>query len=219
MSKRVLLVEGATDKMLLKAVLSQSNILDIEIYPPKDLGAKGNGISNVMKLLPVILGKIQSEDFDNFGILVDADYQGINGGFQLRRQEVETVLAAAGYSRNINVPPTLFGDVFTHPTNIPIHLGILPDHASDGMVEHMLANSVSTGNQANLFAYAQSSINSLPTVLFNNSLHLKKAEIATLLAFQQSPGCDAGIGVKSGTFDLTAPDFAKIVSWLRLVFP
>ena len=88
MTRRALLVEGYTDTLFVKGVLSVIGVPGVSITPPKEMGANGNGISNVMRLLPAMLAKIQSGDFDRFGILVDADYAGVNGGFVQRRQEI-----------------------------------------------------------------------------------------------------------------------------------
>lgn len=166
-----------------------------------------------------MLAKIQGGDYDHFGIMVDADYFGINGGFVARRLEIEGKLILAGYTRVAPANPPPFGDVYVHPTHIPIHLAILPDHANDGMAEHMLAAAVSAGVQTNLFVYVQACIAGLPNVLFNPALHMRKAEIATLLAWQDSPGCDSGIGVKCDVFDVGNPAFLPVVNWFKIVFP
>lgn len=219
MSRRALLVEGYTDTLFVKGVLSVIGIDGVTITPPKEMGANGNGVSNVMKLLPAMLVKIQSGDFDCFGILVDADYSGVNGGFLQRRQEIENILLPAGYSRSPDDPLCPFGNQYVHPTQITIHLGIFPDHANDGMVEDLLAQSVDNGQQSALHSYAISCLTGLPSVLFNQQLHTKKAEIQTLLAWQKPPGIDSGVATKNGVFDTTKPLFSNFSKWLRKVYP
>lgn len=219
MTRRALLVEGYTDTLFIRGVFKVTGIRDVDVTPPKERGALGNGISNVISLLPVMLAKLQSGDFDCFGVLVDADYSGLNGGFAQRRQEIASVLIAAGYSHRVLIPSHSFGDEYFHPTQIPVHVGIFPDHASDGMVEHLLSDSIKAGQQSTLFTYAQTCLAALPVVLYKHALHSKKAEIATLLAWQFSPGLDTGIAVKTDVFDVTQPNFANFVAWLKRVFP
>lgn len=219
MTRRALLVEGYTDTLFVKGVLNVIGVHDVTITPPKEMGATGNGVSNVIKLLPAMLAKIQSNDFDCFSILVDADYTGVNGGFLKRRQEIENILFTAGYTRNPTDPLCPFGNQYTHPTQISIHLGIFPDHEHDGMVEDLLAQSVSDGQQSALHSYAKECLTGLPTVLFRQDLHAKKAEIQTLLAWQSPPGIDSGLATKNGIFDTTKPPFSNFSKWLKKVFP
>ncbi|MBK7003409.1 MAG: hypothetical protein IPH35_27015 [Rhodoferax sp.] len=219
MTRRALLVEGYTDTLFVKGVLSVIGILGVSITPPKEMGASGNGVSNVIRLLPAMIAKIQSGDFDCFGILVDADYAGINGGFQQRRQEIENILFPAGYIRMPADPLCPFGSQYDHPTQITIHLGIFPDHANDGMVEDLLAQSVTAGQQSSLHSYAQACLVGLPVVLYNQTLHTKKAEIQTLLSWQAPPGIDSGIATKNGVFDTTMSHFDNFSKWLQKVFP
>jgi hypothetical protein len=218
MTRRALLVEGYTDTLFVKGVLSVIGVLGVSITPPKEMGASGNGVSNVIKLLPAMLAKIHSGDFDCFGILVDADYSGVNGGFAQRMQEIEAILLPAGYTRLPDDPLCTFGSQFVHPTQIAIHLGIFPDHASDGMVEDLLAQSVSAGIQSGLQTYVQTCLASLPTVLFNQALHMKKAEIQTLLAWQAPPGIDSGIATRNALFDTTLPCFSNFSKWLLKIY-
>lgn len=219
MTRRALLVEGYTDTLFVRGVLFVLGVLGVSVTPPKEMGASGNGVSNVIKLLPAMLAKIQSGDFDCFGILVDADYAGVNGGFLQRRQEIENILIPAGYSRMPADPLSPFGSQYVHSTQIPIHVGIFPDHASDGMVEDLLAQSVSSGQQSVLHTYAQTCLAGLPSVPFNQTLHMKKAEIQTLLAWQAPPGIDSGIATRNGIFDTTKPYFSNFSKWLLKVYP
>lgn len=219
MTRRALLVEGYTDTLFIRGVLKIAGIADVQITPPKELGASGNGVSNVIKLLPAMLAKIQSNDFDCFAVLVDADYVGVNGGFIKRRQEIEQILFPVGYARLPADPLCPFGDQYSHPSLTAIHLGIFPDHATDGMVEHLLAASVSAGQQSILYTYVQACLAGLPAVLYNETLHSKKAEISTLMAWQAPPGIDTGIAMKNRVFDSTRPAFDNFLKWLRKVFP
>lgn len=219
MTRRALLVEGYTDTLFVRGVLKIAGISDVTITPPKELGASGDGISNVIKLIPAMLAKIQSNDFDCFGVLVDADYAGVNGGFIQRRQEIENFLFPIGYARLPPDPLCPFGDQYSHPSLTAIHLGIFPDHATDGMVEHLLSASVSVGQQSILYSYVQTCLAGLPAILYKPALHSKKAEISTLMAWQASPGMDTGIAMKTGVFDTTQPGFDNFLKWLRKVFP
>lgn len=217
-SRRVLLVEGYHDSFFARGLLNQTGIQGVDVYPPKDLGATGNGASQVVQLLPVLLAKIQSGDFDQFAVLVDADHHAAGEGFAKRIGEIGALLHRAGYVQQAGQPGVL-GQTFTHPKLIPVHVAILPNHASDGMVEDLLSQCVSAGQQQQLLVHAQNCIAGLPSTLFSVQLHASKAVIATLLAWQRRPGCDAGIAIRQGVFNITAPPLQMVVQWLRNAFP
>lgn len=219
MNRRILLVEGYTDTLLLKALLKKYNIINVDCYPPKDLGSNGNGVSNVIKLLPSLLAKVKTGDFDNFAILVDADYAGVNGGFLQRKQEIEAKLFTEGYSE---IPATKigqFGSEYVCGGFIPIHLAIAPNHSSDGMIEHLLLQSIPPGPNSVRLIHAIDTVKNIPNKIFNANLHSAKAELATYLAWAKTPGCDAGIAVNDALIDHFSPGLNDLKIWLEKVFP
>lgn len=88
MARHVLLVEGNDDQDFFKAYCELLGMPKTEVTPPKRLNAStGNGWSNLVKNLPILLNQIKAGDVDKFGIVLDADYPPHNnGGFAKRFQ-------------------------------------------------------------------------------------------------------------------------------------
>lgn len=218
MGKYLLLVEGNDDQDFFKAHCELIGITSVEVIPPKTLDiSTGDGWSNLVKNLPILLSQIKAGDVDRLGIVLDADYQpDNNGGFQKRFQLVTDELKKIGYS--IPCKPTQNkGDIFQHPDGLPaVGLWIMPDHKSDGMLEGFIENLLSDATQLRLIKHVESSIDTLPNTLFNKSLHLTKAKIFTWRAWQKRPGVSLSKALQDGILDRSkSVDFE---SWLKQVF-
>ncbi len=218
MSRHVLLVEGNDDQDFFKTYCELIGITSVEVIPPKNLNAStGDGWSNLVKNLPILLGQIKAGDVDKLGIVLDADYPpDNNGGFSKRYQLITDELTKFGYS--IPHKPSLNnGEAFTHPDGLPsVGLWIMPDHQSNGMLEGFVEGMVSNATQISLLKHAESSINSLPDTLFNKSLHLTKAKIFTWRAWQKRPGIPLNKALQEGILDCSKS--ATFENWLRRTF-
>ena len=202
----------------MKALFAKYGISDVESLPPKELGSTGNGISNVVKLLPSLLLKIKSGDYDNFGILVDADYSGTNGGFIERKSEIESILIKAGYTELPKTIANQLGSEYVNSNLTPIHLIIMPNHSEDGMIEDLLLGCAPIGEHTRLMTHAKETVNALPIKAYNQNLHTAKAELATYLAWNKSPGCDCGIAIKTGALDSNSINLSPLREWLLRAF-
>lgn len=82
-----LLVEGKNDQDFFHAfctlVIGENKI---DIFPPKSLDTNsGDGWSNLINNLPILLNQLRSGDTEKLGIILDADYPPDNsGGFHDR---------------------------------------------------------------------------------------------------------------------------------------
>jgi hypothetical protein len=217
MGERNLLVEGWGDKEFFSAYCQLLEITNVAITPKNINANKGDGCSNLVASLPILLGKIQAGDVDRLGIILDADYPpDNNGGFVNRRTLIATELKAFGYV----IPRTCNhakGEIFDHPNGLPnIGLWIMPNHKNDGMLEDFIKNLISDVTQIGLLNHASNSISKLPTTLFNTELHLTKAEVSTWRAWQKRPGNDLQYALRNGLLDRSkATNFEK---WLIRVF-
>lgn len=218
MGKYVLLVEGNDDQDFFKAHCELIGIASVEVIPPKTLdAATGDGWSNLVKNLPILLSQIKAGDVDKLGIVLDADYPpDNNGGFKKRFQLVTDELTKIGYSIP-NKPNQNKGEIFEHSDGLPsVGLWIMPDHKSDGMLEGFVENLLSDVTQISLIKHVESSINSLPNTLFNKSLHLTKAKIFTWRAWQKRPGVPLSKALQDGILDRSKS--INFENWLKQVF-
>lgn len=218
---KLLLVEGLGDQSFVEGFLSVIGKPDITPFPPKQLGGPSNGVSNVLKVIPLLINQILSGTTSEAGILVDADTTGVNGGFTLRRQEITSALQSAGYTiPAAPLPGTPPGELFTHPAgHASIGLFILPNHRDDGMLEDVLKNMVTSAPYSGLLQHATTVVGALTPKLFNDPLHRSKAEINTFLAWQNPPPAQVRACVTSQIFDATSPAATNLVHWLNMVFP
>ena len=217
MGERNLLVEGWGDKGFFSAYCQLLKITNVAITPKNVNSATGDGCSNLVANLPILLDKIRAGDIDKLGIILDADYPpDNNGGFVKRRNLITNKLGSFGY----NIPVTCNqgkGEIFTHSDGLPsIGLWIMPNHQNSGMLEGFIKNLISNSTQVGLLNHAFASIKTLPTTLFNQDLHLTKAEVSTWRAWQKPPGIDLQFALKNGLLDRAKA--TNIENWLTDVF-
>jgi hypothetical protein len=226
MKDRMLLVEGKEDKVFFEAYCKLLKIDEIEIFPPsggEDVEKpKGNGWTNVIAYLPILLKGIKGDDDckKRLGIVIDADYPpNNNGGFKERFRLVAEQLTKMGY-RIPSESGKGRGTIFNPPDGFhPVGLWIMPDHENVGMLENFIQDLIVDPVQSDLLNHAKQSLEEgkLPKTLFNRDLHLAKATVFTWRAWQQEPGASLGQALNKKLLDRSkAVDFEN---WLRKVFP
>jgi hypothetical protein len=207
----LLSVEGEGDREFFSEFSVALGIPSLTVWPPRSHGATGNGVFNLISSFQLLINEIKAGAFTRVGIIVDADYAGINGGFSVRRQAFIDKLSSSGYTIATSIGP---GDRFEKPAWPDIHLFVLPDHASDGMLEDVIKGCIIPGSQSTLLSHAVATVGGLPVVLFNSVLHLSKAEVNTFMAWQKKPPATMGRLVKDGSVDIGSPALTAISSWL-----
>lgn len=218
MGQYALLVEGNDDQDFFKAYCELIGIANVEVIPPKTLDVStGDGWPNLIKNLPILLSQIKAGDVDRLGIILDADYPpNNNGGFYKKLQLIADKLTTFGYIIQ-DKPRHKLGEIFTHPDGLPsVGLWIMPDHQSNGMLEGFVENMVSDAAQISLLQHAEKSINTLPVILFDKTLHLTKAKIFTWRAWQKRPGIPLNKALQDGI--LNRSKSANFENWLKQVF-
>ncbi|CAD6874298.1 DUF3226 domain-containing protein [Methylomonas fluvii] len=219
MSSWKLLVEGKDDQDFFNAfcnlVIGENKI---DIFPPKALNENsGDGWSNLISNLPLLLSQLKNGDTEKLGIILDADYPPENsGGFHERYKKVTEKLAEVGYK--IPTKPKLQkGDIFNHSDGLPnIGLWIMPDHKNNDMLESFVESLITDTTQASLLQHADKSINKLPVKLFNTQLHTSKAKVFTWRAWQEKPGSSLAGALYKNILDRSkASDFE---AWLTHTF-
>lgn len=218
----VLIVEGPGDQELFLSIFSQLG-KTVTVDPPKARGyVSGNGISNVLKTLPVDLEKARSGAIEKMAVIVDADHSGVNGGFATRRKEILDILDSYQYDVSAVAPgANNLGEIFPHKNGLnPFGLWIMPNHFDDGSLEDFLAPLITSSNQQQIMAHGRSSLSALPSNLlqYNPVCHKSKAELSTWLAMQKPPGIPSDIAFRNGLFNQSQANFVALLSWINKVY-
>jgi len=227
---RTLLVEGEDDKKFFTTVLTKDfNFKDDEfiIEPPKDVPhpededkklVYRNGINTLLKILPIRLGDVRNGKIEQLGIVIDAD-SGEEFGFQNRRKQVTDILEKHGYT--ITEPPSESntGESFTHEKDgFIVWLWIMPNHASEGMFEDFLLETINEPTQTKLLEKAKDTIKNLGEKQLFIDKHILKAHLSTWLAWQKDVGMSVGYAYYKGLFKKDHQNIIAVKAWLENVF-
>ena len=218
MGMKTLLVEGSDDQDFFSVYCDLLSVENVNVIPPKALNSStGDGCGNLIANLPILLNQIKAGDVDRLAIILDADYPpNNNGGFDKKFKLIADQLIQFGYIVP-KKPKNKTGVVFTHSDGLsPIGLWVMPNHQDDGMLEDFVENMITDVTQVDLLRYAEKSIASLPTTLFNKKLHLVKAKVFTWRAWQKRPGICLSKALQDGILDRSRS--VNFEDWLKKVF-
>jgi hypothetical protein len=217
MQKKILIVEGETDKHLMSVLLVKYKIKDIEIWPPKMAGTTGNGVNNLIDSIKLALKGIQGGRFSHIGVIVDADYPHEHG-YRSRRKLIVDAFNAEGFSHSLSAGQISGkGEVLLN-NKFPCRCGfwIMPDHSSDGMAETLLKSAI-VPTQKLLLADAMNAVNNLQNPLFSQT-HVDKAILSTWLAWQKWTGMPTEKAVERDIIDSQSPALDQFKKWLIELF-
>jgi hypothetical protein len=205
--KNILLVEGADDEHVLKALCGQRGVQELD-----GILAQG-GVKRLLESLPV---RLKESDTEALGVVIDADMD-----IAARWDSLKHRLTAAGYP-NVPDQPAATGTILTPPpaTTLPrAGVWIMPDNQTRGILEDFLRFLVPPGSA--LFTYARSSVAGIPPAEKRfTQLAEPKAVIHTWLAWQEVPGKPLGAAITAKFLDANVAQVDALVAWLkRLFFP
>ena len=189
MAVNLLYVEGNDDRDFHQSFCKTIGLenVKVNIITPTDVDAdSGDGWSNLITNLPILLKQIQAGSIDKLGLILDADFPpDDSGGFSSRLKLVIDQLIGAGYTAPVK-PNVNNGEIILHANGLPsIGLWIMPNHENDGMLEDFIASLISDKDQLSLLAHADKSIQKLPITFFNQKLCSTKAKVFTWRAWQR----------------------------------
>lgn len=226
-SRRVLLVEGSSDKSLFEKLIDHLALrVEVTVAKPTDVGGTFNSKQGVYNLLPLLLPQLRNEQLSALGVILDADRPEDGGGLIATVRSADARLAKYDYSPfgPLRADVSLSqGYIAQHPHGArPVGLWVMPDNASAGTLEDWISRCRHPGEDA-LWQHAQQAINTLPETRFKTSTQRAKADVATWLAWQKKPGEERYMLVKSlqtGTPLLNdqAPLYQGLCQWLQQVF-
>ncbi len=220
-SNKRLLVEGLADAAFFTALCREAGFRDQEIWvgPPVDFARKGNGKDNALRVLEDTMDDLRSGQATHLGIVVDADSAtNPKNGFSATYQKIEDIVTKHGYGC-----PTKFagenyqGFRFVHPKKLPtIGAWVMPDNKSDGYFEHFCISAADPG-ESDILAHARDAVSTLKAPKFPPHF-LAKAETATWLAWQKSPGQGLNSLIGNKLVDTNSAPYKGLLQWLKSTF-
>jgi hypothetical protein len=197
---KLLLVEGEADRgffeQLCKALALDTQVTDIKVATPKDVGGYGR--------------------ISRLGCIVDADYASEGGlGFAGTRAQLSAKLTAAGFTEKTGAAQA--GLLFGHEDFHDVGCWIMPDNQNEGMLEDWLCTCRNRETEQTLIDHATTAISDLPETRFKD-IHRSKAEIATWLAWQKTPGHGYYEAIRAGLLDTNHPAYLALCGWLEHLY-
>lgn len=218
-----LLVEGEHDRLFAEACCERIGLKhEIQIGPPSQLTGNiartGNGKGNAIKLLPDLIEQLNDGSVTRLGLVLDADFLETDGlGFGKTWRQVTDLLIQYGYQ--IPPPPqtTGCGFCFPHVDGLAdFGLWIMPNNFADGMLEDFVKASVTEAEQP-LLQHACATVAALPDPKFKPN-RKSKAEVASWMAWQASPGQGINGAVGAGLLNFDHGMARQYIEWLSKVF-
>lgn len=221
----LLLVEGVNDKSFFEAFCKMLQLdADVRVAPPRELGGNDrfNSKQGAINYLPLLLKRLATGGIERIGLVLDADQQVNGSGFARTVAQVEAVLAPAGFiTPPLGLPNG--GLVFHHNNGLAdFGLWVMPDNAADGILEDWISQTVPTsGSGGALLAHAEKTVASLPLNVNMPPIkpaRMKKAEVATWMAWQERPGEGLYYTVEGNLLDPGASLYVGLSAWMRRIF-
>jgi hypothetical protein len=216
MAKKVLLVEGNSDKSFFEKICKRLSLdAVVQVAPPKDLGGRFNSKEGVFQRLEVLLNQLNDGQITHIALVVDADYSEHHGlGCQKTIDRVTAIVKPFDFELD---PASENGLCFKHTDGFAdLGLWVMPDNQQEGMLEDWIKTCVKVDEQT-LFQTASSVVQVLENPKFSTHL-TAKAEVATWLAWQKQPGHGLYLTLKDDLLDGDSPLFKAIEQWLLGIF-
>ena len=98
-SKYVLLVEGEDDRGIFEQLCNPLQLNPkIQVGTPKDNGESRNGKPGVFNQLPTLLKKITDGELVHLAVVMDADYEQYDEGYQKTIEKFTEIVTPYGFS-------------------------------------------------------------------------------------------------------------------------
>ncbi len=206
--RRILIVEGRDDEMLIGNLLQHYSIKGVNI---KRLD--GGDKKKIGQQIDVILKASKTSGVTALGIILDADADVL-----ARWQSLVAILTGKGY---LSLPATpdpkgFVTAVTAHPDNPRLGIWLMPDNQTSGILEDFAAQLVQDGDA--LWAYATDTLAALPEQRFA-AKDRSKAHIHTWLAWQDEPGKPLGQALLVTYLKAEQPTAVPFIDWIKRLFP
>lgn len=222
-SNKRLLVEGQADAAFFTALCREAGFADKEVWigPPTSFSQKGDGKGNAFQALEYAMDDLRSGQVTHLGIVVDADFSTNphqKDGFLVTYGKIESIVTEFGYLPATKCAGENYqGFKFSHPRKLPtIGAWVMPDNCSDGYFEHFCLTAASSA-EGDILTHAKTAISTLKAPKFPPHF-LTKAEAATWLAWQESPGQGLNSLIGNKLLDTNSVPFKGLLQWLTSTF-
>jgi hypothetical protein len=218
-AKKLLLVEGASDKRFFDLLCKDKLELTVGILRPSESEEiKGDGKGNLVASLKMYMGEIRRAQYASIAAIVDADNvindkkNGIEGTIQTFLEALNSAQdsedGAYKVTRNGN------SAVFSHNNGfIDFHLWVMTnENGEEGIFEDWLKTTLKDA-ETPLLEHAMKTVDALNEKRFK-PIHKSKAEIATWRAWQKIPAGDVNIE----QLNLSAPPMKHLIDWLEHIY-
>jgi len=224
--KKILLVEGLSDQGFFEQICKLLDLdTRVQVAPPKGLGGRYNSKEGVFKhvsddLLPDLI----DDRLSQLAIIIDADYATHHGlGYEKTLNRVKNIVSEYGFSLKRSTSKEV-GLCFESDDGFAdLGVWIMPNNQADGMLEDWIKCCIINDEQA-LFQQASQTVANLVNPKFGENLRTK-AEIATWLAWQKTPGQGLYNTVTEKKqesvkrlLDEQMPLFQALATWLQHIF-
>ena len=217
-SKQILLVEGDSDKSFFEKICKKLSLNTTTVVPPKDIGGTHNTKQGVLNQIPTLLKQLNDGQTTNIAAIVDADYVDTHGlGCQKTIEQIAEILNNFDFQLKTNIA-NKNGLYFENLDGLPdFGLWVMPDNKQNGMLEDWIKSCIKEDEKV-LFQHATDVVQNLPHPKFKPHL-TTKAEVATWLAWQKTPGHGLYSAVKEELLDENSVMFQNLCKWLKDIFP
>lgn len=220
-SARLLLVEGESDKNFFEKFCKLLALdTHVRVAPPKDVGGGYNNKEGVFNHLPIELQQVADGQLQRLAIIVDADYESASGlGCRRTIERVSEIVRPFKFVLAPNSQNNLGGLRFKHADGFAdFGLWVMPNNRDEGMLEDWIKHCVKQDEQT-LFQHSTEVVSALPQPKFK-SIHRTKAEVATWLAWQDSPGHGLyrALWEKDILIDQDNKWYKGLVGWLQGIY-
>ena len=215
MSDRVLLVEGESDRSFFEEICKTLGLhTSVTVAPPKDVGGSHNTKEGVLNHFPILLNQLGDAQITRLAIIVDADSEDNGGGYQRAIDKVAEKVEPYGFTM---ISDPVGGVLFQHDDGLAdFGLWVMPNNCDEGMLEDWIKHCIHP-DENNLFAHAETVVDTLPQTKFN-PIHISKAEVATWLAWQKKPGHGLYHAVEENLIDTNSALFKELCVWLTHIY-
>jgi hypothetical protein len=201
--RNLLLVEGADDEHVVKAICGARSLGKIDVIFPY------NGKDPLLEGIPV---RLKESDVAAVGVVIDADTD-LNG----RWEAVKNRVKHSGYVLP-ELPNPAGTIVIPDDPDLPrLGVWVMPNNQVPGILENFLAFLINDDD--GLFEHIKHSIDTInATALRFDGLKRPKAEIHTWLAWQEEPGKPLGVSITARYLDAGVDEVTVFADWLKKLF-
>jgi len=217
-NQQILLVEGDQDKSFFEKICKKLSLdATVQVAPPKDIGGMYNTKGGVFNHLEVLLPLLSDGQITNIAVIVDADYIRHGSGYRKTIEKISEILEDFDFQLKTNLANEN-GLYFENSDGLhDFGLWVMPNNAQEGMLEDWIKFCVKEDEKI-LFQHASDVVQNLLHPKFKPHL-TTKAEIATWLAWQKTPGHGLYSAIKEELLDENSMTFQNLCQWLKHIFP